>query len=68
MKGTVYIEREGRQFGLETRVRVRRQLGAVPGAEDPEVRPEDYALAFTFPVLRAQVWCLLHEHGWPRVI
>lgn len=65
--GTVYLEREGRQFGLETRVRIKRQQGATPAWEDPEVRPQLNAAAWTFPVLRSRVWAWRKGYGWPTV-
>lgn len=52
---SVYIEREGRQFGLETRVRVKSDGKMVYGLD---------SLFFTFPVLRARLWGLLHGYGW----
>lgn len=67
--GTVYIEREGRQFGFETRVRIMRQKGVVPSlGVDPELRPQLNALALTLPVFRTRVWALRHGYGWPPVI
>lgn len=66
--GTVYIEREGRQFGFETRVRVKRQKGAAATFEDPELRLQLDAAAWTFPVLRTRLWALRHGYGWVRLI
>jgi hypothetical protein len=66
---TVYIEREGRQFGFETRVRIRRQKGTVPDmGADPELRSQLNAAAWTFPVLRTRLWARRHGYGWPTVI
>ena len=60
-----YIESEGRQFGLESRVRLRRDTGTQPG--DFEVLHEIDAPFFTFPVLRTRLWALRHGYGWLKV-
>lgn len=64
---TVYIEREGRQFGLEMRVRIKRKMSALAQVEDPELRPQLNAAAWTFPVLRTRLWALRQGFGWPPV-
>lgn len=60
-----YIEREGREFGLVERVRIRRDLG--PGPGQWEVPHELESVFYVFPVLRVRVWGLLHGYGWMRV-
>jgi hypothetical protein len=61
MNPTVYIEREGRQFGLETRARVMRDEKGV------SVLHEVDAPVFTFPVLRARIWAFRRGYGWPKI-
>lgn len=66
--GTVYIQPEGRQFGLEVRVMLKRQLGSVQRWDDPELRLRLAAAVWTFPVLRTRLWALRHGYGWPQVL
>lgn len=57
----ICIEREGRQFGLEDRVRVRApNYGENPGV----VLHELDAAIWLFPVLRCRLWALRHGYGW----
>ncbi len=63
---TVYIENEGRQFGLEERVRLREQKGPRPTSEDPILYEVD-ASTLSFPVARVRLWALLHGYGCPKV-
>lgn len=59
---TVYIEREGRQFGLEDRVKVKRKTP--DGQTDKVLYDVTPTSVWTFPVLRARIWGLLHGYGW----
>lgn len=59
----IYIQNEGRQFGFESRVRVKRHLDHT--AE--QVLHEIDASIMTFPVLRARLWALKHGYGWLAV-
>jgi hypothetical protein len=60
----VYIEREGRQFGIESIARVRKQMAGVA----PDVVLHEIATAFfAFPVLRCRLWALTHGYGFVPV-
>ena len=58
---TAYIEREGRQFGLEERVRVK------DGAEGNVVIHEIDGSIWAFSVTRCRLWALFHGYGWLKV-
>lgn len=60
-----YIERDGHQFGIEERVRVRRDTGSQPGQF--EILYEIDTVFFAFPVLRVRLWGLRHGYGWLAV-
>jgi hypothetical protein len=60
----IYIENEGRQFGLESRVRLRQQQGETPTGTDRVLHEIDASI-LTFPVLRIRLWALSHGWGWP---
>ena len=51
---TIYVE--GRQFGLEDRIKLE--------ANGKIVRETD-ASVWTLPVLRTKLWSSLHGYGWP---
>jgi hypothetical protein len=62
---TAYIEREGRQFGFEDRVRIREpKYGVSP---DPVIKEIEPTSILTFPVFRARLWGLLHGYEWLSV-
>lgn len=64
---TVYIESEGRQFGLEERVRLCQQKGPRPTDEDPILYQVD-ASTLSFPVTRVRLWAFRHGYGCPKVV
>lgn len=66
--GAVYIEEEGRQMGLENRVRVQRQVGAAPDQSADVVLHSCYAMIWTFPVLHCRIWALWHGYGWVPIL
>jgi hypothetical protein len=58
----VYLEREGRQFGLAMRVVIREQRGLTQSLEDPILYDEESSV-FSCPVRKAQAWAVDHGYG-----